>query len=437
MCCKNQTYKHFQKCLVTFLKRKCESSFRQCSQRVEKLQPEQSGCFSDGRVNHLLNAQSIAGLCITVILAVILLRPSTTMCLRDVLSDSSVLSALPPAGYGRISAAVSSSCVLADTRLLWPSATVAYHRVQCSARCCSLPTCQLLASWSYGVSYRQFADDTQLLISMDSTNATPAIDRLAHCSAAVCLLFLQNSLQLNADKSEVVLLGTPAQLRSATNITTVDVAESTLPVASKLKSLGVTTDCNLRFNCHARNVAKACNFHTRALRHVRSLLTDDVAHTVACSIVASKLDYCNALLSGAPAATFDKLQRAQNNLARVVCQSRGRTDARPLRHSLHWLLVRQRVIYKLAVLTHKVRTTATPTYLSKLVQTRAPPRALRSSDLHKAPMLVIPRIHTELARRAFSVAAPSTWNSLPADIRLCENILTFKRHLKTHLFKLT
>ena len=38
----------------------------------------------------------------------------------------------------------------------------------------------------------------------------------------------------------------------------------------------------------------------------------------------------------------------------------------------------------------------------------------------------------------FSVAAPSTCNSLPADIRLCENILTFKRHLKTHLyFKLT
>ena len=49
------------------------------------------------------------------------------------------------------------------------------------------------------------------------------------------------------------------------------------------------------------------------------------------------------------------------------------------------------------------------------------------------PMLVVPRIHTELACRAISVAAPSTWNSLPADFRLCENILTFKRHLKTYL----
>ena len=51
---------------------------------------------------------------------------------------------------------------------------------------------------SYGVSYHQFADDTQLLVSMDSTNATPAIDRLAHCSAAVRLWFLQNGLHSNS-----------------------------------------------------------------------------------------------------------------------------------------------------------------------------------------------------------------------------------------------
>ena len=118
---------------------------------------------------------------------------------------------------------------------------------------------------------------------------------------------------------------------------------------------------------------------TRALRHVRSLLTDDVAQTVAFSIVASRLDYCNALLCGAPAATFDRLQRAQNNLARVVCQSRGRTDARPLLRSLHWLPMRQWVTYKVALLTHKVRATATPAYLSDLIQTHVPMRDNRNA----------------------------------------------------------
>jgi len=161
---------------------------------------------------------------------------------------------------------------------------------------------------------------------------------------------------------------------------------------------------------------------------VRSLLTDDVAQTVACSIVASRLDYCNALLYGAPETTFDKLQRAQNNLARVVSHCRGRTDDRPLLRLLLWLPVRQRIIYKVAVLTHKVQTTATPVYLSDLVGTHVPTRALRSSD---APLLVVPQTQTVLARHA------SIWNSLPADIRLCESVSTFKRHLKTHLFRLT
>jgi len=191
------------------------------------------------------------------------------------------------------------------------------------------------------------------------------------------------AVQLNGDKSEVVFLGTAVQLWSAANITTVKVTGSTLPVALQLKSLDVTIDC------HARNVAKACNFHARALRHVRSLLTDDVARTVACSIVASRLDNCNALLCGAPATTFNKLQRTHNNLARVVCHCRGSTDTRPLLRSLHWLPVRQRVIYKVTLLTHKVRATATPAYLSDLVQTlHVPSRALRSSD---APLLVVPR----------------------------------------------
>ena len=85
---------------------------------------------------------------------------------------------------------------------------------------------------------------------------------------------------------------------------------------------------------------------------------------------ASEPGPLNALLCGAPAATFDRLQHAQNNLARVVCQSRGRTDARPLLRSLHWLPVRQRVTYKVALLTHKVRATATPAYLSDLIDSR-------------------------------------------------------------------
>ena len=109
-------------------------------------------------------------------------------------------------------------------------------------------------------------------------------------------------------KSEVILLGTAVQLRSAADITTIDIARSPLPVTLKLKSLGVIIDSHLRFDVYVREVVKACNHHIRALRHVRHVLSDETAQMIACSIVASRLDYCNAILYGAPqSSSLDRL----------------------------------------------------------------------------------------------------------------------------------
>ena len=93
----------------------------------------------------------------------------------------------------------------------------------------------------------------------------------------------------------------------------------------------------------------------------------------------------------------------------INCQRGGRTDARPLLRSLHWLPVKHRVTYKMAALTFKTMSSSTPAYLNDLIQTAVPVRPLRSSD---APLLIVPETRTEFARRSFSVAAPHTWNSL-------------------------
>src|SRR5258706_3247412 len=75
----------------------------------------------------------------------------------------------------------------------------------------------------------------------------------------------------------------------------------------------------LNFNCHVRNIVRSCNFHVSGLCHVRSVLSVEVASTIAASLIATRLDYCNALLHGTSASNISKLQRVQNNLVRVVC----------------------------------------------------------------------------------------------------------------------
>ena len=75
--------------------------------------------------------------------------------------------------------------------------------------------------------------------------------------------------------------------------TSLQVSDAAIQPSPTIKTLGVTLDRLLTFDQHVANVCKACYFHIRALPHVHQSLPDDVARIVACSIVNTRLDYCN------------------------------------------------------------------------------------------------------------------------------------------------
>ena len=94
-----------------------------------------------------------------------------------------------------------------------------------------------------------------------------------------------------------------------------------------------------------------------------------------------------------------------------------------------------RIDYKLCLLMHSATVQCCPRYISDIVQTTAASsclQGLRSSS--DAFSYTVPLTYTKFEERAFSVAGPSVWNSLSADIRHITDISTFKRHLKTHIF---
>jgi len=95
-------------------------------------------------------------------------------------------------------------------------------------------------------------------------------------------------------------------------------AGSQIPLADNIKILGVTLDKNLSMNNHVSAVCKSVHYHIRALRHIRSSLSEDLANMVACALVGSRVDYANSVLFGATQKNISKLQKAQNLLARVV-----------------------------------------------------------------------------------------------------------------------
>ena len=131
-------------------------------------------------------------------------------------------------------------------------------------------------------------------------------------------------------------------------------------------------------------------------------------------------------------SNISRLQRVQNSLSRVVTRSRRSDRITPILKRLHWLPISYRIQFKIATLTFKMRETGHPEHFKPIVADRLPTRALRSSYKH---FLNQPPVKIEIAKRAFSQAAPSVWNSLPLNCRTA-NTSIFKKLLKTHIFKL-
>jgi len=284
---------------------------------------------------------------------------------------------------------------------------------------------------AHSLLYHQYADDTQLYMSV-RPNADGIFTAISRCVEDVARWFLENRLLLNPSKTEAVLFGTRVQREKIQTANGIDIAGTVVPFSDTVKLLGVTLDSSLTMDRHVTEVLRSCSYHTRALRHIRPLLTLDAAKMIAHSLISSRLDYANALLHGTSAGNLNRLQVAQNSLARVVCQAPRSASATNLRRQLHWLPIRQRITYKIAVITYKTRSTGTPAYLSHLINDYLPSRTLRSSD---KLLLVVPRMALTMSAKAFSVSAPSVWNSLTYNCRSAERFSTFSRILKTELFE--
>ncbi len=285
---------------------------------------------------------------------------------------------------------------------------------------------------SLGVHYHQYADDTQLYIAISKNNKDTELETLQQCTSGVQQWLMHNGLLLNPAKSDAVQFTLGKGRSAIEEISKVCVSGVAIKPSMFVKSLGVTLDKHLSFNEQVDNVCKSAYFHIRALRHIRESLPDDVAKTVACSIVSSRLDYCNALYYNLSTVNLAKLQRVQNTLARVVLRQRKYDHITPALTHLHWLPIKHRVIFKLATLTFKTLQSHQPRYLYDLIASEHQPvRSLRSSAQNRLNVNIS---RTVTSSRSFRHSSVAVWNNLPQNIRDSNCLTTFRSKLKTHLF---
>ena len=198
-----------------------------------------------------------------------------------------------------------------------------------------------------------------------------------------------------------------------------------------IRNLGVMYDKHLKMGAHISSVVKSTTYHTRNIGRIRKYLTIDSTKKLVNSLVTSRIDYCNSQLAGIAGYQVKRLQKVQNYAARVVLQLPK--SIAPDLSELHWLPVKYRIDFKIAVLTFKSIHGLAPVYLQELLKPFVSSRTLRSKlDCN---LLTVPRSHHGSGDRSSQVYGPIVWNGLPADVRACRELYPFKKLLKTAFYR--
>ena len=283
-----------------------------------------------------------------------------------------------------------------------------------------------------------YEDDTQIYLPFMPDSAAgeqDAIAPLQDCITDIRSWMTADKLKLNDDKTEFMILGTRAQLDKV-NVSEIVVGHAKVPAVTTVRNLGAWLDANLTMSAHINKTCQSVIYHLHNIGRIRKYLSYDDRKSIVQAVIMSRIDYCNSLLVGVPAVQLSKLQRLQNAAARLFSNVAKYDHITPTLVKLHWLPVRFRVIFKIAMLAHKCIYCQAPEYLKGLVKVKRTSRYNLRSDGGLLLEDYSARSKKTLGDRAFKTAAPKIWNILPEDIRMQDNYNIFKGQLKTHYLRL-
>lgn len=239
-----------------------------------------------------------------------------------------------------------------------------------------------------------------------------------------------NSLKLNGEKTEVLILGNNKELWSPQHWPS-EMWSFPQPT-TQVRNLGIIVDDHLSMKQQAVSVASTCFAILKWLRKILWMLPSSTQRTVVQALITSRLDYGNILYLGANKDVIRRLQVVQNAAARLLGQIPRMASVSSTLCDLHWLRVENRVKFKALSYMFKVKSGSAPKYLKAIVHRYIPACSLRSSTQAK---FIVPKIRlSQMGGRSFSYLGPSLWNSLPLSLRNETVFSNFRRHVKTWLF---
>ena len=291
----------------------------------------------------------------------------------------------------------------------------------------------------YNLRYHIYADDIQIYISFnpsDPTSIQSALTILAACINEIRSWMTENMLKLNNDKTEF-FVATSSHNKGLMPSVCLQVGDDIIKPSRTVRNLGIIFDDLMTMSTQISSLASSLTYHLRNITRIRRFLDTNTCSNIVRSLVLHKLDYGNALLLGANVTHLDRLQHLQNWAAKLIFCAKKYDHASLHLKELHWLPVRERILYKTLLYVYKCLNGQAPNYLTSCIdlyeQARTGLRSASDTTLLSIPKLNSSALHSA-SEKSFSLAAPELWNKLPISIRTANPITGFKKELKHHLF---
>ena len=268
-----------------------------------------------------------------------------------------------------------------------------------------------------------YADDSTMTVTGNNT-AELEVKVNENCSR-VSSWMKSNRLKLNADKTHFLVVGTQERLRNFVKPT---VQMDGLLLRENTDRceflLGVDIQANLKWNKQIERVLAKLKARLVGLNKLKFLVPYKTRNTIVIGIFNSILIYCLPLYGGCNKGHIKDLQVLQNKAGQIVAHKPPHTHRNSLYDQLGWLTVTQLIIYHTALLIFKIRKSAEPEYLAKILGKDG-----------RTGKIMIQNIRIGLVQDSFCFRGSASWNSLPESLRKMEKIGPFKTALKDWVLK--
>ena len=215
-----------------------------------------------------------------------------------------------------------------------------------------------------------------MYVECPPTDHTDALRHITECVDELRRWLTDNRFLLNEDKTEAILFRSSCPVAS-----TINICGSVAQLKPTVRDICVVLDTRLGMTSQVSSVCRSAYYHLFRIAKIRASLTVVACKTLVHALVISRVDYGNALLYGITDRLLHRLEMIQHSAARIImCIKRhDRQSITAVLRQLHWLPVKWRINYKIVVLAFRALHGLAPAYVSTLITSYEPRRALRSA----------------------------------------------------------